>query len=172
MVDTYAAIQHKNPANLRQHRHITRFLHDFFTRLQNIYITLQYKDNVSIKCISDRRICCVCRRSERTSERSPKGFLNFVLDDLPWKDVDIKVNDTDVERRSFPKIPRIQNEEQRDFACYLNDSTWDRVREDVENLVEGLQLCPTGIYHGARAHRGSLKNGVPSVRQTYHTRKK
>lgn len=105
-------------------------------------------------------------------QRSPasevlKGFLNFVLEDLPWEDVDITVNDTDMERRSIPKIPRIQDpyEKQRDLACYLNDSTWDRLREDVENLVRGLQRYPTAVYHGAWAQGGSLKKEVPSVRQ-------
>lgn len=96
-----------------------------------------------------------------------KGFLNFVLEDLPWEDVDITVNGTDSLRRSVPKIPRIKDpyEEQRDLACYLNDSTWDRLRKDVENLVQGLERYPTGVYHGAWAHRGGVKTEFHVLRK-------
>jgi hypothetical protein len=78
----------------------------------------------------------------QTAAKILMGFLDYVLERLPWEDVDITQQELPALRKQTKteEIPRIQDpyEKNRNLGCYLNKETWSRLQGDVWDLRADL----------------------------------
>ena len=82
----------------------------------------------------------------KTAAEILTGFLNYVLERLPWEDVDITQPELPTPRKQIDteEIPKIKDpyEERRNLGCYLNNRTWSRLQNDVWDLRAELIKSP------------------------------
>ncbi|KAL5248900.1 hypothetical protein ACHWQZ_G017927 [Mnemiopsis leidyi] len=85
----------------------------------------------------------------KTAAEILTGFLNYVLERLPWEDVDITHPELPTLKNQIEveEIPKIQDphESGRNLSCYLNDETWSRLQSDIWDLRADLIKSPTAV---------------------------
>ena len=106
---------------------------------------------------------------EKTAGQILMGFLEYIRTKLPWENVDIVENTPPTEQHGEPRIPTIRDpyERQRNLGMYLNDTTWDRLLDDVEYIQTELSKCPHTIYNRTCQERKQLtKTPRPKTRSS------